>query len=198
MRTYIIVMEAVAALLLFGLAARLVMIGRRGPRGAFGSATLGGIAACVLFGVTSLQHLIHVASRDEPWSGWGDVMLGPFAAARATVVVAAAVLAVMVGLQRWAVLGRAQTMVDVLTERLPPEAHARQSELSSRELEILGLIKRGVLSDGQIAETLHIAPATAATHVQNILKKTELHSRRDLMLLAPGRGPSAERSAERR
>ena len=27
--------------------------------------------------------------------------------------------------------------------------------------------------------------ATAATHVQNILKKTALHSRRDLMLLPP-------------
>ena len=68
-------------------------------------------------------------------------------------------------------------MVDALTDRLPSEALARQADLSTRELEVLGLIQGGVLSTDDIAQRLCISPATAATHVQNILRKTALHSR---------------------
>jgi DNA-binding CsgD family transcriptional regulator len=185
--TYIIAMEGVAALLLAVLAGRLAVTGWRGPRGPFRVAAVGAAVVFALFGATSLQHMIHLAAQDDLAStGWGDMMLGPLAAGRATVVVVAAI-AVLQGLRDWTIVGRAQTMVDALTERLPSEAQSRQAELSPRELEILDLIRKGILSDAEIAETLHISPATAATHVQNILKKTELHSRRDLMLLAPSR-----------
>jgi DNA-binding CsgD family transcriptional regulator len=185
--TYIIVMEGVGALLLVALACRLALTGLRGPRGPFRVVTVGAAVVFALFGATSLQHMIHLAAQDElvP-TGWADMMLGPLAAGRATVVVAAAI-AVLLAMRDWVFVGRAQTMVDALTERLPSEAQSRQAELSPRELEILDLIRKGVLSDAEIAETLHISPATAATHVQNILKKTELHSRRDLMLLTPSR-----------
>jgi DNA-binding CsgD family transcriptional regulator len=74
-------------------------------------------------------------------------------------------------------------MVEVLTDRLPSDAHARQAGLTSREQEVLDLIRRGVITDREIARALHIAPATAGTHVQRILHKTRLHNRRDLMLL---------------
>jgi DNA-binding NarL/FixJ family response regulator len=78
-------------------------------------------------------------------------------------------------------------MVDVITDRFPLEASAREADLSVREHEVLDVIRRGVLSDQDIGETLHISRATAATHVQNILRKTGLHDRRDLMLLGPDR-----------
>jgi DNA-binding CsgD family transcriptional regulator len=187
-RTYIIVMEGVAALLLVGVAGRLAVTGWRGPRGAFRVATVGASAAFALFGVTSIGHMLHVAGRDElVSSGWDDMLLGPLAATRATAVVVVTATVIVIGLRHWAILGRSQTMVDVLTERLPSEGHDRQAELSSREHEILDLISRGILSDAEIAEALHISPATAATHVQRILKKTELHNRRDLMLLTSRR-----------
>jgi DNA-binding CsgD family transcriptional regulator len=193
-RTYIIVMEGSAALLLIGLACWFATTAWRGPRGAFGVASLGVSAACVLLGITSLQHLLHVATRDDlvP-AGWSDMLLGPLAAVRATTLVLVTASAITLGARHWTILGRAQSMVDVLTDRLPSRAFARQADLSVREHEVLDLIRRGVLSDDDIGETLHISPATAATHVQNILRKTELHNRRDLMLLAPERSSGGGR-----
>jgi DNA-binding CsgD family transcriptional regulator len=182
-RTYILVMEGAAALLLLGLAFWLARTAWRGPRGAFRLASAGASAACVLFGATSVQHLLHFITRDDlVSSGWDDMLLGPLAAVRVTVVVVAT-LAVMLGLRHWTSLGRAQSMVDALTERLSSRGPAREAELSEREHEVLDVIRKGVLSDHDIGETLHISPATAATHVQNILRKTGLHNRRDLMLL---------------
>jgi DNA-binding CsgD family transcriptional regulator len=188
LRTYIIVMEGLAALLLIGLAGWFATSAWRGPRGAFGVSSVGASAACVLLGATSLQHLFHVATRDDlvP-DGWGDMLLGPMAAIRATTLVLVTVSAVLLGMRHWTILGRAQSIVAVLTERMPLRASALQASLSVREHEVLNLIRKGVLSDDEIGKTLHISPTTAATHVQNILRKTELHNRRDLMLLAPER-----------
>jgi DNA-binding CsgD family transcriptional regulator len=45
----------------------------------------------------------------------------------------------------------------------------------------------GETSDEQIAATLFISPATAATHVRNILRKARLTSRMDLMLVGARR-----------
>jgi DNA-binding CsgD family transcriptional regulator len=187
LRTYIIVMEGAATLLLLGLAGWLASTARRGPRGAFRVASAGASAACVLFGATSLQHLLHFAMRDDlVSSGWDDMLLGPLPAVRVTVVVVTT-LAVMRGLRHWTILGRAQSMVDAITDRLPSQVSERAAELSAREHEVLDVIRQGVLSDLDIGETLHISRATAATHVQNILRKTGLHDRRNLMLLRPER-----------
>jgi len=186
-RTYIIAMEAVATLLLMGLAGRLGTTAWRGPRGPFRIASAAASAACVLLGATSLQHLLHVGMRGElVSSGWGDMLLGPLATLRVTVLVVAAI-AVMLGLRHWTILGRAQSVVDALTDRLPSQVAEREAALSVREIEVLDVIRRGVLSDQEISEALHISRATAATHVQNILRKTDLHNRRDLMLLSPER-----------
>lgn len=186
-RTYIIVMEGAATLLLLGLAGWLATAARRGPGGAFRVASAGASAACLLFGATSLQHLLHLATRNDLVSaGWDDMLLGPLAAIRITVVVVTT-LAVVSGLRHWSILGRAQSMVEAMTDRLPSYASAGEVELSARELEVLDVIRQGVLSDHDIGEALHISRATAATHVQNILRKTGLHDRRNLMLLPPAR-----------
>ncbi|MCH7901687.1 MAG: DNA-binding response regulator, partial [Acidobacteria bacterium] len=44
-------------------------------------------------------------------------------------------------------------------------------------------IAAGQLSDREIADALYISPATAGTHVRNILRKAGLHRRNDLLLL---------------
>ncbi len=55
----------------------------------------------------------------------------------------------------------------------PPDAAGR---LTSREREVLLLLARGMDNDG-IAQALHLSPHTARTHVGNILRKLEVHSR---------------------
>ena len=187
MKTYIIVMEGAATLLLLCLAGWLATTAWRSPRGAYRVASAGASIACVLFGATSLLHVLHLAPRNDLVStGWADMLLGPLAAARVTVVVVTT-MAIMLGLRHWTILGRAQSMVDAMTERLPSQASASEAGLSGREHEVLDLIRQGVLSDHEIGETLHISQATAATHVQNILRKTGLHNRRNLMLLRSDR-----------
>lgn len=81
-------------------------------------------------------------------------------------------------------LRRAEQMLDVLIGRLPEALDVRAAGLSPREQEVLGLIGRGCTSDEDLAEALFIAPSTAATHVQRVLRKTNLHSRWELMLAA--------------
>ena len=186
-RTYIIVMEGAATLLLLGLAGWLATAARRGPGGAFRVASAGASAACLLFGATSLQHLLHLATRDDLVSaGWDDMLLGPLAAMRITVVVVTT-LAVVLGLRHWA--NHRQGSVDGRSDdrSIALVRLSARGRTLARELEVLDVIRQGVLSDHDIGEALHISRATAATHVQNILRKTGLHDRRNLMLLPPAR-----------
>ena len=184
MNAYIITMDTLAALLLSALAIGLVIAARRGPRGPFRTVSLCGGAVCLLLVIASLHRLLLVAAHAGLLtSHWVDWLLGPLAAIQATLAVLVGASAAVLVHHYWPRLGRAHTMVEVLTDRLPSDAHARQARLTSREQEVLDLIRKGVITDREIARALHISPATAATHVQNILHKTRLHNRRDLMLL---------------
>jgi DNA-binding CsgD family transcriptional regulator len=64
-----------------------------------------------------------------------------------------------------------------------PLVDVRTSDLglTAREVEVVGVMVEGNLSDQEIADALHITPLTAATHVRNILRKAGLHNRRDLL-----------------
>jgi DNA-binding CsgD family transcriptional regulator len=185
---YIIVMDAAAVLLLSAVAVALAVAGRRAPRGPFRALSLGGAAVCLLLVIASLHHLLIVAAHRDllppRWTGW---LLGPLAAIQATLAVAVAVSAVVLARHYWHRVGHAHAMVGLLTDRMPSDARARQAGLTCREQEVLALVRRGLISDCAIAEVLHISPATAATHVQHILRKTRLHNRRDLMLLPPAK-----------
>jgi len=183
---YIMAMDTVAVLLLSVLAVGLAIAARRARPGTLRALSVGGAAVCLSLAIASLHHLLMVAAHAgllaSHWVGW---LLGPLAAMQATLAVLVAVAAVVLVRHYWHRLGRAHTMVEVLTDRLPPNAHARQARLTAREQEVLDLIRKGVITDREIARALHIAPATAATHVQRILHKTRLHNRHDLMLLPP-------------
>jgi DNA-binding CsgD family transcriptional regulator len=181
---YIIAMDTVAALTLAALAAGLVIAARRARRGPFRALSLGGVAVCLLLAFSSVRRLLVAAARAGLLAAhWVDWLLGPIAAFEATLAVVVGASAVVVARQYWHRLGRAHAMVELLTDRLPSDASVRQAGLTSREHEVLDLIRNGLLSDREIGETLQISPATAATHVQHILRKTGLHNRRDLMLL---------------
>jgi len=80
-------------------------------------------------------------------------------------------------------LREADRIVSVLPERLLGESSLEDFGFTSRELEVLEVIAQGTMSDREISEVLFISPATAATHVRNILKKSGVKSRRELVLL---------------
>jgi DNA-binding NarL/FixJ family response regulator len=61
--------------------------------------------------------------------------------------------------------------------------HARLSTLTDREKEIAGLVGEG-LSNEEIAERLHVSPATARTHVSRAMVKLGARDRAQLVVFA--------------
>jgi len=73
----------------------------------------------------------------------------------------------------------AKRLIEEFVRRPPPQGNripAEMAELSSRELEVLKLIARG-LSNAEIAGTLFLGEATVKTHVTRILSKLGLRDR---------------------
>jgi DNA-binding CsgD family transcriptional regulator len=63
----------------------------------------------------------------------------------------------------------------------------RASPLSTRETEVLSLLHEG-LKTREIANRLHISPATVRNHIQRILGKIKVHSRLQAVLSARRNG----------
>ena len=83
-----------------------------------------------------------------------------------------------------AIFAKADQFVTVLTDKVMLEASVSDAGLTARELEVLEHVAEGILSDAELAQALYISPSTAATHVRNIMKKTGVKRRHELMLLA--------------
>ncbi len=81
-------------------------------------------------------------------------------------------------------VSRADRMVSILSSRIPTGLSVSDLGLTARELEVLEWMSEGKVSDGEIASVMSISPATAGTHVRNILRKAGISSRTDLVLLA--------------
>lgn len=63
----------------------------------------------------------------------------------------------------------------------------RFDSLSEREREVFQLVAEGY-SNKEVAELLHISPATVETHRAHVMEKLDLHSTADLVLCAVRRG----------
>jgi len=80
-------------------------------------------------------------------------------------------------------LKTADRIASAVSDRLFEGTSLTEYGFTAREIEVLRAIADDHISDAEIAEILFIAPATAATHVKNILKKSGVRSRRELALL---------------
>jgi NarL family two-component system response regulator LiaR len=67
--------------------------------------------------------------------------------------------------------------------RMADKPGARQFQLTERELEVLGLIARG-LTNSQIAAELHLSGSTVKFHVSNVLSRLGAASRSEAAALA--------------
>ena len=74
-------------------------------------------------------------------------------------------------------------VLDAIRRRSAEHDLGLQGRLTSREEEILGLIREG-LSNKEIADRLCITPNTVKNHVRNILEKLQIHSRMEAVMIA--------------
>jgi RNA polymerase sigma factor (sigma-70 family) len=87
-------------------------------------------------------------------------------------------------------------VVDRIAQQPVPDlaAHAKLSDLTPREREVLDLVARG-LPNREIARELVVEESTIRTHVKRILSKLELHDRVQLVIFAYETGVSRPAAA---
>jgi len=76
-----------------------------------------------------------------------------------------------------------QSLVDDLAAHLRPDATGLGSDLSPRELEVLGLLASGASTD-EMVDTLMLSVHTVRNHIRNLLTKLHARSRLEAVALA--------------
>jgi len=136
------------------------------------------------FVLSAVTRLVLVAARLDLVPGRTDALVGStWVFVQALVATTLGLVAVVVLRRVGESLSRADRVANSLSERLVDGLSVEDVDLTRREREVLDLIGRGVTSDREIADELVISPATAGTHVRNILRKTGMHNRRELALI---------------
>ena len=142
-------------------------------------------AVAIAFVLGAATRLLLVGVR----LGWLDGAVGEFVTSdwhllQSTVATVLGVAGFFLARRVGGSLRQADRIASVVTDRLPSEAEFEDLGLTAREREVLAVLATGKLSDQEITQELYISPATAGTHIKNILRKAGLKSRRDLSLLA--------------
>jgi DNA-binding CsgD family transcriptional regulator len=187
MSAVVIGLITINTLLFVALGVRAFLLGRRAESPYLRTLAWVVSAACMAFVLGALQRLAVQAVT----AGWlPDVGLAEVTTSwqlfQSLLALSIAVAGFWVLSRTWGAMGRAEQVASTLAGRLP-DVDLDNCDLTARELEVVELIQGGVLSDKDIAESLFIAPTTAATHVKRILRKSGLSSRRDLLLLSLSR-----------
>lgn len=120
--------------------------------------------------------------------GWFDGRLGSFFLSEWHLVqslgaTAFGLIGILVIRRHASSLKSADRIASAVSDKLLNGSSLMDYGFTNREIEVLRAIAEEHISDAEIAEILFIAPATAGTHVKNILKKTGVRSRRELALL---------------
>lgn len=146
------------------------------------SAMLAVVAAAFVLGAAT--RLVSVGVR----MGWLDGRVGDFIVSEWHLIQSLAATALGTAgfflIRRYGKsLKAADRIASAISDRLFQGSSLTEYGFTNREIEVLRAISQGHISDTELAEILFIAPATAATHVKNILKKAGVRSRRELALL---------------
>lgn len=142
-------------------------------------------AVAAAFVLSAFARLAALAVRE----GWlpgtvGDFLVSEWVLIQALCAFGLGVSGLLVARRVLEPIRAAERIVVALAERLPQDVKITDLGLTARELDVLAVISAGKLSDKEIGEELFISPATAGTHVKNIMRKADVSSRRDLVLLA--------------
>lgn len=138
---------------------------------------------CVTFVLIGIQAWLHQAVR----VGWLPDSLHDWLFDWGTLIIGLIALA-LAGVCLWLVsnvfsrVQRQERLVQVMITSPLVDVKVSELSLTARELQILEFMAEGRMSDDEIAEAFFIAPTTAATHVKNMLRKADVHNRRDLVL----------------
>ncbi len=153
-------------------------------------------AVALAFVLGAVSRLAALAVRQ----GWlpgtvGDFLVSEWLLLQALAATALGVTGLVVARRVAEPIRAADRIVAALADRVPKDTNIADLKLTARELDVIAVIAAGKLSDKDIGEELFISPATAGTHVKNIMRKAAVSSRRELALLtiAPSKGPTGTR-----
>jgi DNA-binding CsgD family transcriptional regulator len=146
-------------------------------------------AVCASFVLGAITRLLFVASA----AGWIDVRMNDAAIGIWQLVQAVGVTAIgvagVITLRRLARdLSASDRVARAVSERLTAGRRLDDFGLTKREHEVLECIHGGSTSDQEIADSLFIAASTAGTHVKNVMRKTGVKSRRELVFFVDAVG----------
>ncbi len=179
--TVIVVANATMFAALAVWAARTAM---RDPSPRLRSVSWGMAAVATAFVLGAVSRLAALAVRQ----GWlpgrvGDFLVSEWLLLQALSASVLGVVGLLVVRRVAEPIRAAERIVTALADRVPHRTSVADLGLTAREFDVIAVIADGKLSDKELGEALFISPATAGTHVKNIMRKAGVSSRRELALL---------------
>ena len=174
-----------------GLAVWAARSALREPPGRIRVLTWAFAAVSLAFVLGAVTRAVAVAVRQGWLSGRvGDFLVGDWHLVQALMATGIGIAGVVLVRKYASQVRAADRIAAKVSDHLLAGGSIEQFGLTNRELEVLAVIASGSTSDSQIADQLFISPATAGTHVKNILRKTGTKSRRELVFLVDSNATS--------
>lgn len=130
---------------------------------------------------------LRITAQQASSSPWRSYVLGPGQLAFSLAAMGAAAYHVVVRRRHRIAILAEVGLAEALGSTEARSVRVEECSLTRREMDVLDAMHEGALTDVELADALFISKSTAGTHVRNILRKTELHDRADLLLLSRGR-----------
>lgn len=181
LRVGLVAVNALAFIVLFALTVRFM---KREPSRRVGRLWMVVALAAAALIVGSLQRFVLQAASLGwlPGSVTPDVIEG-WQLVQSLVVVGLAFVGFLIVKSLAASMAASERLAGSILDRVG-HVDIKGLDLTKREREVLEAIGSGMLTDLELAEKLHISTNTVQTHVKNLLRKTGLNRRQDLMAIA--------------